>query len=349
MKRTLAYLLAFVPLLVLTVPGTASAAFWGPIVDGRCLCPGSAPDYGCVIQTIQNTMNLGVSLAVVIATLVIAYAGAIWLVSPVNPKSREMGRTMLLNAVIGLVVLLAGWIFVDFLMKQLYNESANSNGVQLGPWNEILAPSATGDDMCIERRTEFGQNTPSTPSTGGTGTVTTPGDDDDDDDTPTPTPSPQSCTVTDSKSACGGFYIQTACGTSHNTNVKNLVDAGVRGQSTGSCCMKNNDSCTSLDGISSNAINLIRNLQEDYGGVLITGGTETGHTNHGYNRSFDMGISAAGDAAIRALPRATAEQRDCHDILSTNVYASTGSGASYFDEGGHWHVTVGGFSSCLPD
>ena len=171
MKRTLAYLLAFVPLLVLIVPEMASAAIWDPVIDGRCVCPNSAPDWGCVIQTVQNVMNLAVSLAVVIATLVIAYAGAIWLVSPVNPKSREMGRTMLLNAVIGLVVLLAGWIFVDFLMKQLYNESANSNGVTLGPWNEILKPSATGDDMCITRRTEFGaEGTPST------GTVETPGE-----------------------------------------------------------------------------------------------------------------------------------------------------------------------------
>lgn len=341
MKRSFAYLVVFLPLIVLLVPESASAAFWGPIIDGRCKCENSAPDWGCVIQAVQNVMNLAVSLGVVVATLVIAYAGAIWMVSPVNPQGREMGRTMLLNAVIGLVVLLAGWIFVDFLMKQLYNENANSNGVQLGGWNEILAPSATQDDLCIERRSEFGE-TGQTPS-GGVGTTPTTGG------TPGQT-APPSCTVSDSKSECGGFYIQTACGASHNANVQELVNAGVRGSSSGSCCMKNSSSCTSLDGLSSGAKSLILAMQHDYGGVVISGGTETGHQTHFDGRRFDMGgFSSQGDAAIRALPAASCDQIVSHLCPSSGnckntsgvYWSSRVSNTSYYNEGNHWHVTVG--------
>lgn len=166
MKRAFVWLLVFLPFLVLLVPESASAAMWDPIIDGRCTCPESAPDWGCVLQTVQNTVNLGISLGVVIATLIIAYAGAVWLISPVNPESREMGRTMLMNAVIGLVIMLVGWLFVDFLMKQIYNPDASAEGVaRLGFWNEILATDSNEDTYCIARRPEFGENP--APTTGG--------------------------------------------------------------------------------------------------------------------------------------------------------------------------------------
>jgi len=140
------------PVLVLSicilVPDTASAQIFDPLIEEACHCPGSAPDWGCVFQTVQNAMNLAISLGVVIATLVIAYAGALWVLSPVNPANREKGRTMILNAVIGLAIVLVAWIFVDALMKSVYNDKSG-----FGPWEKIIEGGGE-ETYCLQKNTQ---------------------------------------------------------------------------------------------------------------------------------------------------------------------------------------------------
>ncbi|MDB5189189.1 MAG: hypothetical protein JWL82_146, partial [Parcubacteria group bacterium] len=82
--------------------------------------------------------------------LVIAYAGATFMLSPTNPESRTKARSMLINVAVGLVILLAAWLVVDFIMKTLYNPNTTSEGVKYGPWNEILAPTSA-DSWCIKQ------------------------------------------------------------------------------------------------------------------------------------------------------------------------------------------------------
>ncbi len=55
---------------------------------------------------------------------------------------------MLLNAVVGLFIVLAAWLIVDFVMKSLYNPDAWQEG-SLGPWNSILV----GGDTCVQPKT----------------------------------------------------------------------------------------------------------------------------------------------------------------------------------------------------
>ena len=91
MKKLWVFLPVLISCVLILAPDTASAQIFAPLIDERCHCEGSAPDWGCAFQTVQNAMNLAISLGVVIATLVIAYAGALWLLSPVNPANREKG------------------------------------------------------------------------------------------------------------------------------------------------------------------------------------------------------------------------------------------------------------------
>lgn len=127
----------------------------GRIFPEGCDCPGRAPDWGCVLQTIQNLINAAIAFGVVIATLIIAYAGALLLFSPFHAANRQLARNILLNALIGLAVALSGWLIVDFIMKNLYNASGASDGVELGPWNEILA----GGAECVDVNQQAGNIT----------------------------------------------------------------------------------------------------------------------------------------------------------------------------------------------
>ncbi len=104
-------------------------------------CPVGAPlGFGGVLQGLQNLMNAGISLGVIICVLIIAFAGFLWILTPTNPENHSKARAVLTNAAIGLLILLSAWLIVDFVMKLLYR-----GDTYFGPWNEIL----TGGDICV--------------------------------------------------------------------------------------------------------------------------------------------------------------------------------------------------------
>lgn len=112
-------------------------------------CPPGAPlSYGAVLQLIQNLVNAAVSIGVLAFVIVIAYAGAMFMLNPTNPESRSKARSMLINVVVGLVIVLAAWLVVDFIMKVLY--AGNNGSTEFGPWNEILSPDSNESLWCIE-------------------------------------------------------------------------------------------------------------------------------------------------------------------------------------------------------
>ena len=147
---------AFFTTAAISVPYLAFAqesdGFFGPIVaqpGSQCFCPGSAPDWGCVLQTVQNVFNVAISVGIVICILWIAYTGFMLMTSGSNVSRRQLAKQQALKVVTGLVVLLSAWIIVDFVMKAVYNPDVVFEGTRFGPWNEIWAPKADGSDRCI--------------------------------------------------------------------------------------------------------------------------------------------------------------------------------------------------------
>ncbi len=145
-------LLILLPVLFLA-PFSASAAtvnFFGPIVPEKCNClPSetgglpSAPDWGCVLATIQNLVSFAIAIGVIIVVFMVAYAGILWIASPFNPHNREEGRNLLMGSIIGLVIVLCSWLLVDFVMKFFYNETrakdyAGYEEISYLPWESIL-------------------------------------------------------------------------------------------------------------------------------------------------------------------------------------------------------------------
>lgn len=130
---------------LLLVPADAFAQF-GPIVPEICrVCPCG---FGGVLAIIQNVVNFIIGLAVIFATLIIVWGGGLYILSPVNPENRSTANKMLMNAVIGLLIVLSAWLIVDFIMKTLY-------GGQFGPWNTILL--GTEGQACIEENPNLSQ------------------------------------------------------------------------------------------------------------------------------------------------------------------------------------------------
>lgn len=129
----------------------ADAVFFGPIVpngtNGQpdCNCPGSAPDYGCVLQTIQNAINITITFGFMLMILFIAIAGFQFVMSAGNSEAHSAAKKRLLNTLFGILVVMSAWLIVDFVMKTLYGADG-----KFGPWNAILQ-AESGDDVCLEK------------------------------------------------------------------------------------------------------------------------------------------------------------------------------------------------------
>lgn len=158
MKR-LATLAAPLLLLILAFPAPTHAAFYGPIVPTECKCDKqtiqgtsqqvtTAPDYGCVLQVIQNILKIVVTLATLVMVFYIVIAGLQFIMSGSSGDALSKAKTRITNVVIGLVVLLVAWLLIDYVMKTIYDQG------KFGPWNSILA--GTGDDRCIVAKNPTG-------------------------------------------------------------------------------------------------------------------------------------------------------------------------------------------------
>lgn len=111
----------------------------------------TAPDYGCVLQTLQNVVNAAVGFGIILCVMWIAYAGFSLMISGGNSEALSQAKTRLLNAGVGLIVILAAWLVVDFVLKVVYDPSVAFEGTAFGGWNAILAP--TRESRCIQATT----------------------------------------------------------------------------------------------------------------------------------------------------------------------------------------------------
>lgn len=151
MNRLWAPVLLFV-LLLSSVPFSVEAANlplldpnWHIVPDASELDPtckeGAPLGFAGALQLIQNVMNAMVSLGIVVFVLVIMFSGVLWILTSANPENHSKAKQILTNAVIGFLIMLSGWIIVDFVMKTLYD----GDTAGFGPWNTILI----GGNYCI--------------------------------------------------------------------------------------------------------------------------------------------------------------------------------------------------------
>lgn len=131
-------------LLLPSISYAAESTFFGPIVPQEChSCPCG---FAGVLEIMRHLMNFAVTFGVIVLTVVIAWAGLMYILSATNPESRSKANGLITGAIIGIVLVLSSWLIIDFVMRTLYS-GAEGNAGKFGPWNSILAEDA---DWCIE-------------------------------------------------------------------------------------------------------------------------------------------------------------------------------------------------------
>ncbi len=119
-------------------------------------CPAN---WNGLVSGFNNLIKFVLSFAVIIAILVIAYAGFLLVLTPANPENRGTARGLLLNAAIGLVLALSAWLIVNTILTAV-------TGKDIGTFTGFIS-SGTGGDCILPKG--------GTAPTGGGGGISTGG------------------------------------------------------------------------------------------------------------------------------------------------------------------------------
>ncbi|MBI2056504.1 MAG: transglycosylase SLT domain-containing protein [Candidatus Sungbacteria bacterium] len=114
--------------------------FFGPLVPAcgdKNIC--TACD---IFKLLQNLINFGMSAAVIIAIVMLAYGGILMLFATASPGLLEKGKKIIKNSLFGVVIVLVSWLAIDTLIKILVGQEIVGSGAAqikgIGrPWNEI--------------------------------------------------------------------------------------------------------------------------------------------------------------------------------------------------------------------
>lgn len=100
------------------------------IVPQSCNEPGGCQSICDVALLAQNILNTGIFIAVFMSALLFAYAGWQAVTAGGSAEKMSAARSVFVNVLIGLIIILAGWIIIDTLMRTVTNAN-------FGPWNKI--------------------------------------------------------------------------------------------------------------------------------------------------------------------------------------------------------------------
>lgn len=107
------YILFVLVGMLLLAPYTASAA-------GLVPCSGAADcNFDALVKLAQNILNFIVSISVVIAAGMFAFAGFLYFTDGGSEKNISKAHTIFTSVAIGLVIVLVAWLLVDTILKNL--------------------------------------------------------------------------------------------------------------------------------------------------------------------------------------------------------------------------------------
>jgi hypothetical protein len=296
----------------------------------------------------QRIINFMIFLSVVGATLLFVYAGLLYMTAQGN--SGQVGRAhgVFKNVLIGLVVVLAGWLIVDVVMKTLYDEG----GTGWGPWNAIICNGATvsaqSNPLCRLYEPSIGEE----PIGGGPGGPPVgPGG------PPGSTADPNGGIARTGCDQIQDSAAQAKCAT--EANVESFLESGGVSVNKGFCVpgtafsdtAANPSGCTDVGGLSPQTQqSIVQHASQcrSAGGIgtgcdfVVTGGSELGHSGsgpgtHAGGDKFDARHTQTLDAYVNGERFTTGT---CSDGRSGRVHGQSGS--CWVDEGDHWDVLTNG-------
>lgn len=126
--------LAVVSLLVVA-PSIVSAA-------GLVPCAGTECSACNLVQMGNTVLQWLIGVLFVVFAVVAAMGGFALVTSGGNPEAKNVAKSKLTNALVGLVIVFAAWILVDTIMRGLL-KSGTDEIIGYGPWSEVKCGSQT--------------------------------------------------------------------------------------------------------------------------------------------------------------------------------------------------------------
>lgn len=245
-----------------------------------------------------------IGMVFVIFAVIAVIAGFKLITSGGNIQAVSDAKSKLTNALIGLIIVLAGWLLVDTIMRGLLVGSDGSIG-GYGPWSEVKCGTQKVTGIVRE-----GDN-------------------------------PAYETVVQN-TASGIDGVEPAVNTSelgyasHQDGVSALNPGGFTLTSSGACTDKNNKSCTSLEGIRPTTINRVNELQKKVNVPLnITGGTETGHSEKGeYTHGNGYKVDIRPNDTLNNYIYTNFTK------IGPTKYKDSNGNTYYRHEPDHWDITI---------
>lgn len=250
-------------------------------------------------------------IAVVAAALMFTYGGIMMIVPSFGGSVAmyERGKKILANALIGLLIVFAAWLIIDTIIKVIVgNPQFGVLSQQPGQIPKIEGYGPWNSFTCTS-----------------VAPIVT---------TIVPPPLP------DKPPVAPGPHLDDAVARSQ------LVGAGIKVVSTGSCSSQTNPSCTSLQGMPAVGVDELLRMNTALKAecpscvLVVTGGTEVGHDAHGPGKAV-VDISSRDPAVNDFIKQTIGVQSP-----QINTWYKGGDNHYYFYEGDHWHVCL--TSSCAP-
>lgn len=93
-------------------------------------CTGVNCNFCSLAQTVDNVIEWLIAFMVVVAVILLAYAGIRMVISAGDTGAVQEAKTLFTNVVIGIIIILAAWMIVDTILKAL-------TGSDMGVWNPV--------------------------------------------------------------------------------------------------------------------------------------------------------------------------------------------------------------------
>lgn len=310
-RATLFTTLLVAGLFVLPHVAQASIPFFGPIIpeaNNQC-----AASWGMLIDVINNIISLLLTLAIVfVAPLMIAYAGFLFVVNPVNASGKEEAKKILTHTITGIVIALAGWLIVDAIMAALYSPK------DIGKTWSSLVTSGGVALYCIPLSQTLNQ-----------------------------TKSGGQITGVSSTGAAVSVVPPSTAPASEATIRNQFASAGVEVNHPEPCNPYNlngvTNGCTNVGGMLSATVSQVIAVKNACGSectVRVTAGSEAGHASgaysHGTGYKVDLGLAPKLDAFLKGM-----EQKGSRSGGEPGpIYVDKCGKNQYVLTSDHWDITV---------
>jgi hypothetical protein len=129
MKRKVGFILAA------TLVVTPLVTFAAGLVP--CGGPDESACEAChVVEMLNGLLDWLIGILAVVFALIVVTAGFNLVTSSGNVAAKAKAKSMITNAFVGFVIVLASWLLVDLGMKMLVSDDGDA-AVKLGVWNEV--------------------------------------------------------------------------------------------------------------------------------------------------------------------------------------------------------------------